>query len=294
MPSRKTAPPKRITLAEDPQQEYWNILWYGLNGTGKTTDLAHMAKLGRVPFIRADRSVRKRPLQKLGIPLDNIELIDELDTEKIRLLSYEFRDRLAADPTSIAGVCIDTATELIARRLEQIVDAEWAKLTPAQQQLAKRKDITKRYFVDRDYYQPITQEMRRVVRHYVDLPCHFGISAQVRRDVDESDGHVQVGPSVNPAFQPDLLAYMDFVVRTDEDGMWPGTDEQIFVGYPRKMGKYLGKDRDHVLPSRIVEPTFDRIIAYATGALDKDHDERQIKYREARARRASGGKRGRA
>jgi hypothetical protein len=282
---RRTSKPR--TLADDPLQTHFAVLWYGVNGTGKTTDLAHMAKLGSVQYIRADRSVRRRPLAALGVPVENIWPIDTLDTEEIVDTVWKFAETLHQDPEAFAGVALDTVTELIARRMEQIVDAEWNKLTPGQQDLRKREDVTKRYFVDRDYWQPITQEMRRIVRHMVDLPCHVGITAQTRKDTDEDDGRVQVGPAVNPAFAGDLMAYMDFVVRTSSDGFWPGTDETIYVGYPRHIGKYMGKDREHVLPSRLVEPTFDRIVAYAQGTLTKDTDERQREYREVIARRRS-------
>jgi hypothetical protein len=53
------------------------------------------------------------------------------------------------------------------------------------------------------------------------------------------------------------------------------------------MGKYAGKDREHVLPSRLVEPTFDRILAYAHGDLTKENDARQAAYREVVAKRRS-------
>jgi hypothetical protein len=129
--------------------------------------------------------------------------------------------------------------------------------------------------------------MRRIIRHMIDLPCHVGVTAQTRKDTDQDDGHITVGPAVNPAFSGDLMAYMTFVIRTATDGMWPDTDETIYVGYPRNMGKYLGKDQEHVLPSRLVEPTFDRILAYAHGDLTKETDKRQAEYREVVARRRS-------
>jgi hypothetical protein len=276
-------PPK--TLADDPSQEFLAVLWYGPPGTGKTTDLAYMAHLGNVAYIRADRSVRRRPLTQLGVPVGNIEPIDELDTEALVKMIPKFRQRLEEDPESLAGVAVDTITELLARRMEAIVDLEWKKYVAKCRRDRMEPEADKRYFVSRDYWQPITQEMRRFVRQMKDLQCHLAISAQPRKDTDEDDGTVQIGPSVNPAFQGDLQAYMDFVIRTASDGFWPGTDESIFVGYPRHMGKYAGKDREHVLPSRLVEPTFDRVLAYARGELTKDNDARQEEYRQVVARR---------
>jgi hypothetical protein len=284
---RPARPAKHNTLADDPLQQHIAVLWYGPNGTGKTTNAAFMAKLGAVQYIRADRSVRRRPLAALGVPIENIWPIDTLDTEEIVDQVWKFAEVLEKNPDAFAGCVLDTTTELIARRLEEIIDAAWMKLSPAARELRKREDVTARYFADRDYYQPITQEMRRIIRHMIDLPCHVGVTAQTRKDTDKDDGRVHVGPAVNPAFSGDLMAYMDFVVRTAEDGMWPGTDETIYVGYPRHMGKYAGKDREHVLPSRLVEPTFDRILAYAHGELTKENDARQAAYREIVAKRRS-------
>lgn len=285
------------TLADDVQQEFINVLYYGTNGTGKTTDLAYMAHLGPVEYIRADRSVRKRPLTQLGVPISNIRPIDVLDTEAIVKKIHAkggWREQLADDPNAFAGIVIDTATELIARRLEAIIDAEWPKIVATAKRNHEDPDPDKRYFASRDYYQPITQEMRRITRQLRDLPCHVGISAQIRRDTDENSGHLEIGPAVNPAFSGDLMAYMDFVIRTGADGYWPGTDETIYVGYPRHEGVYAGKDREHVLPSRLVEPTFDRIVAYCNGTLTKETDPRQAQYREvvAARRSRSRGKRG--
>lgn len=268
------------TLDQEPGQQFCRVLYYGPNGTGKTTDLAAMARLGHVAYIRADRSVRKRPLERLGIPASNIEPIDELDTDAIvTMIRTDFAQRLEENPDSLAGVCLDTVTELIARRMEGIVDAEWRKTV--RQAKARRidPDRDKRYFVDRDYWQPITQEMRRITRHLVDLKCHFAVSAQVRRDVDTDTGKTERGPGVNPAFSGDLMAYMDFVIRTETDGVWPD-GEDVFVGIPRRSDGYHGKDREHVLPSRLVEPTFDRVLGYVLGELTKDNDERQAEYRE--------------
>jgi hypothetical protein len=275
------------TLADDAQQEHIATLYYGPNGTGKTTDCAAMARIGPVAYVRADRSVRRRPLERMGIPAARIEPVDTLDTEEIvKLVRGDWAQRLEEDPAALAGVCLDTVSELIARRMEQIVDNEWVKYKRRCKAQREEPDPEKRYFVDRDYWQPITQEMRRIVRHLIDLPCHVAISAQVRRDTDEDDGHVQYGPGVNPAFSGDLMAYMDFVIRTEKDGVWPdGTD--VMVGLPRRDRKYHGKDREGVLPSRLVNPTFDRVLAYAQGTIDKDSDEEQGLYRALIKDRAS-------
>lgn len=288
-PRRQNRPTRRgplRTLDDDPLQDKFAVLWWGPPGTGKTTNLAYMANGGPVAYIRADRSVRARPLRQLGVKTANIQPIDELDTEKIVSMVYsDFMQRLEEDPASLYGVGLDTISELIARRMEGIVDDEWDLMVRAAARQKQEPDKTKRYFVDRDYWQPITQEMRRIVRHLKDLNCHLGITAQTRRDTDENSGTLNIGPSVNPAFQGDLLAYMDFSIRTATDGYWQNGEDQVFLGYPKQEGVYLGKDREHVLPRILVEPTFDRVLAYALGELDTKTDPRQVAYRELLAER---------
>lgn len=265
------------SLDDDP--EFVSVLYYGPNGTGKTTDLAHMAHLGEVIYMRADRGLKARPLRAMGVPTSRIQPVDSLDPDDLLRRSWEWAENLHADPAAFTGVCLDTVGELIKRRMEAVVDSEWDKMVKAAEKRGEEPDKDKRYFVDRDYWQPITQQLRRLVRFWTDMPCHVGIAAQTRRDVDDDESTVQVGPDTNPAFQGDLIGYMDIVVRTEVDGYWPD-GEQVFIGHPRREGKYLGKDRLHVLPRILVEPTFDRIVAYATGQMDKDSDPRQAQYRE--------------
>lgn len=277
---------RRKSLDDDPLQHKYAVLWWGPPGSGKTTDLAYMAQGGPVAYVRADRSVRVRPLRALGVNTANIEPINELDTEKLVEMVYsDFMQRLEEDPGSLFGVGVDTVTELIARRMEAIVDDEWDTIKRAAARQSREPDKSKRFFVDRDYWQPITQEMRRIVRHLKDLNCHLGITAQTRRDTDKDSGTLNIGPAVNPAFQPDLLAYMDFSIRTATNGYWQDGEEQVFLGYPKQEGVYLGKDREHVLPRILVNPTFDRVLAYAEGTLDSKTDPVQQAYRELLAER---------
>ena len=48
-------------------------LFYGDPGTGKTVDLASMARLGKITYIDAEKRLKAGVLRRLGIPVENID-----------------------------------------------------------------------------------------------------------------------------------------------------------------------------------------------------------------------------
>lgn len=272
------------TLAEE--DVYVKCLYYGYWGTGKTTDLAHMAKLGPVEFVRPDRGLHAAPLREMGVPVEQINVVKELRPAVLEATSREWAEALEANPGSIAGICLDTATELVARRIEHEVDKAWERTKNSARRNRTEPDEAMRYFVDRDYYQPVTQEVTRLVRHWVDLPCHVGIACQIRRDEDKQTGLAKYSPNVNPAVQGNLIGYMNVVIRTEADGQYEdGDKEDVFVGHPRASTTYVGKDQFNALPRILVSPTFDRVVAYVGGELNFRTDPVQARYRELVATR---------
>jgi hypothetical protein len=261
-----------VATLED-EHEWVRALYYGPFGSGKTTDLAHMAKLGETLYLRPDRGLKARPLKALGVPTDRIQPIDTLDPEVLQKMAWEWAEVLQEQPGAFAGICLDTATEFVKRRIEVQVDRGWDKYQRTMAKRHEEADEGLRYATDRDYYNTVSQEVRRLVRKWVDLPCHLAIACQTRRDVDENDGEVQYGPDVNPALQGDLMGYSDLVIRTEEAG-------DFHLGHPRKAGKWAGKDRLNALPKILVTPTFDRVVGYVRGELDTTTDPIQESYRE--------------
>lgn len=270
------------TLADE--QEYVKVLYWGHYGSGKTTDLAHLSLLGPVEWVRVDKGLKAGPLRRLGLPLDNLRPHDEIDPASLEKMLEEWRAILIDKPGSIAGICLDTATELVSRRIEFQADQSWREYVAKCRKQHVEPDRAKRYSaVDdtRDWYQPVTQELTRLIRHMTDLPWHVGIACQVRRDVDRDSGSTIYGPAVNPAVQGNLIGYCDLVIETQADGRYrDGDKEDVFVGYPRPRPGREGKDRFGVLPRILVTPTFDRVIAYVKGDLDFATDPVQARYRE--------------
>jgi len=254
------------------QRDTLNILYYGPGGTGKTTDLAFMANLGRVLYVDAESGIKRGPLERLGVKTANIEILDvTVGFAPFEQAFWDIKSDLAADPDSWAGTVWDSVTEIHKAFLDDVVIAGVAK---AQRQ-GKERD---RFFIERGDWGVMTDQMRLLIRRYRDLPCHFGMAALERREQDD-DGKVVYQPGVTPALQNDLIGYMDVVCHTSTELV--GAAEE-FHGLFRPVGKYQGKDRFGALPRRLVAPTFDRVLSYIDGSLSRDTDP---ELQAARARR---------
>jgi hypothetical protein len=268
----------RKTVPLSGTSTFLNILMYGNEGTAKTTNLATMANLGRTLFINAEAGLEEIALRKRGIKVENIEVFpdpddpnEEVSFAAIEELYWQMKADLEDDPDSWFGTVWDSGTEIVKLLLEDVVEDRVEK---KEAEKAKGKSVsellTNRFFTDRDEYGEVSGQIRWLLRRFRDLPCHFGITTLMRRDVDQEDGKVHYGPAVNPAVQADMLGWMKIVCRTTADVI-DGKD--IFVGHFRAEGKYRGKDRLASLPVAIEEPTFERILGFVKGDLIAEEEE---------------------
>ena len=276
------------TLADE--SEFMKVLYWGAYGSGKTTAMAHLAKLGHVHWLRIDKGLKALPLRKMGVPVSNIEPHDILLPTKLEKAIEDWRGQLHDKPDAFAGVCIDTMSSLVERRVEVYTDRAWSEYVNRSKKQHTEVDPGMRYSAADvgDIYQPVTQELSRLVRHLTDLPCHVAFSAQIRRDVDKTTGLTMYGPAVNPAVRGSLIGYCDFVIETAPDGVYEDDEDAgVFVGYPRPRLDREGKDRYGVLPRVLVSPTLDRVYGYLKGELESKSDPIQQRYRDTlKARKA--------
>ncbi len=238
------------------ESEPVNLLMYGNGGTGKTTHLAHMSSLGKVLIVNAENGVKARALDRQGVSVDNIEVfpapgetltVDTLQAEWLRV-----REALNDDPDAYAGFVLDSVTEIYKHLLDPVQAAGEEKA-----ERGGKRDT-------RSEYGEVNEQVRKLIRRCRDLPCHFGVSALERREVDEQDGSVAYWPSITPGLQGDLFGWHDIVCHTEV--VQVGDTEQ-YRGSFRPIGKYRSKDRFGVLPKVLVNPTFDRILAYVEEEL---------------------------
>lgn len=268
---------QRESLAE--QEDWLNALWYGPGGTGKTTALASMAKLGgRIIMINAESGIKRRALERMGIPVDGIELVpsgrQDLSYQLIDDLFWELKADIETGRSAYIGVAWDSLTDIVKLLLQQVI----AKRVQRAIRRGESNQLVDPFFTDLADYGPMSEQVRTLIRRYRDLPIHFAASALERRDTD-NDGAVLYRPAVTPALYQDLDLYMDTICHTEVAEAVDG--EPVFLGLFRPIGKFRGKDRFKVMPDRIVDPTFDRVYGYVTEEIEVDNDPVQ---KEGRAR----------
>ena len=256
-----------------------NILYYGDGGSGKTTDLAAAAKLGKIWIANAESGLKGRALKQFGIPLENIEVFPDPDNEDEELtfdgLEAEWRrirEALHKDPTAYVALGWDSITEIQQALKDIDVTRSVAK--------ANRRGVERDPFVvDQDNWRTVNEQCRQLIRKFRDLPCHFAATALQRREQD-NDSQVTYMPGVTPGLQNDLIGWVDIVCHTE---VMLVENEEVFMGLFRNHGKFRGKDRFKVLPRRLVNPTFERVHAYVEGELTVDSDEEMQELKERMA-----------
>jgi hypothetical protein len=278
------------TLAD--AEEHINGLWWGREGGGKTTDVLTAANRGRVLVVNAEGGIKKRPLREFGIDLDSIVpwpprgREDELTIANLESLAWQIRAQLQADPNAWYAVVWDSITEIYEVAVGGVRAAEFEKNANAP--VAKQKEYRNDpYFTDISDYGTATAQMRHLLRLYRDLPCHFLVTALERRDVDDDTGKVQYGPAVGPAFQKDLLGYMDITINAEATELRIGADKKVdlrdeFTGRTRSDGLSRAKDRLKALPRFMPVPTFERVVDYVEDRITEDSDPLVKDWHEAR------------
>lgn len=267
----------KIGSSLDETEDYANVMFSGEGGTGKTTCLADMARLGRVIVINAESGLKGKPLRAMGIPIENITVWpdpkknESLTWESLDKLIWNIKAQLEAEPGSIVGVMMDSATEVHIKLLD-IVREDSVKKS-----LSKDKDRDP-FKTELQDYGIMTEQMRNILRRMRDLPCHFGVSTLHKRDKDD-DGKVVYRSDMTEKLANSLFGYVDICVVTTVAEAGGVTD---YIGLTKPKGKFRGKDRFGVLPEKMVNPTFSRIVGYMNGAIDRESDEYQIDARNRR------------
>lgn len=271
--------------------EFVRACLYGHPGHGKTTAAAYLAHLGPVAFFPIEPGLKRTALERLKVPVKNIITSDAQDYEEFMETWDRLRAALRKKPGSVAGVVFDSATEQVARSVNRVRRETFNRIAERAERRGEDLPTDKngkplsRFGVDRSYYGEMTSEVRDIMEHYLDLPCHLVYTAHVRRDEDQ-DGEVTYGPAVTPAVQNDLIGYMDVLMWVRKLGVYDD-GSPVIIGTTAHHPKYQTKDRFGVLPPHMAMPTMDRIVAYVNGQLTSDKDPVQKRYVEwvANARR---------
>lgn len=245
-------------------------LWYSDPGFGKTTAMATLANVGPVFFLDPEQRLKRTALRRRGINVDNILRITDCSYANLKT-TFEKIGNEVADGTPIAGVLWDGVTEQQRVLTQQLVDQA---VRTAEQKGMERSEI--RTF--QEDYGDTTEQFRRLLRTLVRIEVHVGVTALAKRDLDEND-KMRVGPHMTPAFGRDLVAAMDEITYLQ---MEPIANQIERAGLFVPLGRYEAKDTFGVMPRRLVNPSFERILGYVSGTLTPKNDEEQKAARALR------------
>ena len=255
----------------DESEEFLRVCFYGLEGSGKSTNGLTLANSGRMILVNAEGGAKKRALARRGIDTSNIAIWpqnagDPITKASLDRLYNQIKADLEKDPNKWNGIMFDSSTDITQGLTSQVSDH---RIVKAERNGAVIDDVDQ-FFTDVADYGTMTKMFVDSLRKFRDLPLHVVYTALERRDVDKKTGDVTIGPAVTPGVATSLLGYVDIVIHCTA-----GDDEYPFRGLTNKGGIRRVKDRFGILPRVMVEPTMERIIEYAEGKYEDEVDPKQ-------------------
>lgn len=266
--------PDNVVLSVVPAEPEFDIvraLWYGDPGVGKTTAMCTLANLGPIVLWDAENRMKPRALRRAGINIDNIERIgpEQITYEGMKTTLDGLVER-----DGLVGVCFDGGTEMLRLLVADAVDTG---VIAASRKGFERAEW-KTYVED---YGDVAEQFRRLLRRVMRLECHFGMTTAARRGEDEAK-KLRLSPDLTAAIARDVYSAMDVItyVRVDD----AGPDGTLRSGLVAPGSQFDAKDTFGVLPRRLANPTFERILAYVNEDLSRDTDPEQEAAAQAIAR----------
>lgn len=274
-----SAPKKRgplgATLAD--MATYVTALYWGPEGTGKTTDALRMTELHpkkRVILIDAEGGAKVAALKQRGIDVSRIEVWPRPEDGGPAALNFEGLFDLAEDLglqwEEYIGWVWDSGTEITKRLLDQVTGDARAKDAA----IGKQRG---RFQVNLEDHGVASSMLRELLRKFRDLPMHGVITALERRDIDNDTGKVKYGPNMSPAMANDAAGLVDLVIYKTVDMIG---ENPVRSGHTLPTKTRRAKDRFGVLPPKLADPYFDRVVGYVNGELTRENDPVQTHIRE--------------
>jgi hypothetical protein len=272
------------------KQPKLNILIYGQSGVGKTILSATASKLDGNTFLISSESGL--------VGVSNKKFKDQIDTEKITAYAidnfidfneyYEFlsehcelvmqydaatgeaKEKLAdkiweledggkrpkgKKPTIYRTVVIDSLTEAQKRSMDRIIDSK--NKVKSGGSFGGGIDFEKATATLQDYGVN-TQQMRKLVRAFRELPMNIIFIALESELKDDVTGEVTVGPALTAKLSSDVVTYVDIIGRLYTQKNQDGKLDRKLLLQP--YSKYIAKDRTGLLGIGLTNPTIKTIV----------------------------------
>lgn len=280
LPKTETSPSQTLFASLSDTRDYVKAIFWGREGSSKTTSASHAANLGRVLVINAEGGLKTTALKNQGVNTDNIAVWPnpqdpdaKITHSNLEQIYYQIKADLIKDPESWFAVVIDSVTEVADALVGVVSDVRVNRTMTRAEQQGIELDDNVRWDTDRNDYGVMAKQFRDLLRKFRDLPCHLILTALERRDVDNDTGQTTYGPAVSPGIQKDVLGYMDLVLYFKE----ATADEKDTPGKPyravtHRAGTRRSKDRYGMLPQVLNEPTFPRVLGYLDGSITAETD----------------------
>jgi len=222
---------------------FLKILVYGKSGVGKTVFSSTAPK---PLFINADRSL----LSVADKKVDAIDLNNFLGMNEI--FWY-----LQSGKHPYKTVVLDGFGEIQKKSMDTIL-----------RNVVKAKPSRDPDIPSKNDWGKNTEQLRKVVRAFRDLPMHVIFTCLERVEKDENDIIESVSPAVTPRLGDDLESSVDiigylFVQSVSKGSTEKGSETEKKVVrrlLVQPFGKFLAKDRSGTLGDVIDEPTFPKIL----------------------------------
>lgn len=258
--AKKAKSSSSIGTPLEEKAQHLKVLYYGKQGTGKTTAaaLATQSTTGdsRVLIIDAEGGLDQTALATRGVDTSRVAVWppvgQRVTSEGLMELHEALDEELADDPESWSAVVFDSMTEIHQLLRENATDYR----------VEKSRVVIDPDVIDRDDYNKMTSQMRKIIRRFRDLPCDIVFTALEKITEDE------IRPAVSPALGTDLMGYVDLVIRTAMV-----QDSQVGRFHPTE--HINAKDRTNQFPALMANPSFDRLCAVRNNILDLDSDDAQ-------------------
>jgi len=147
--------------------EYVRALFWGREGSGKTTAALRASRNGRILVIDSEGGLKADALERLGVDPDRVVVLSppmggSLDYETLDAAFHQVKTDLAADPESWYAVVIDSLTELVAALVNFAADDRVTKARARGIQI----DQVAQFDTDRGDYGTASKMFRDLLRKF--------------------------------------------------------------------------------------------------------------------------------